>query len=218
MRRGVIAWFALLALTALLASAACTFGESEKKATSPPRSTSTGTGAPQRAFNRTCETSVYGTLDAPAWRKHSIIAGPLVFYYADQYARQPASVFAPIPGRNGYYGGQKLLVLVRRDAVATVVLPESERRYAGLLYNPAAWNNRNAYTIEDGETALRFKACKKGETGPVGGPLNAMTQFNGAFVVAGARCVPLQIYVRGEQGTIPVTLSFGAGRCAQESA
>ncbi|HEY3069602.1 MAG TPA: hypothetical protein VGJ34_04740 [Gaiellaceae bacterium] len=155
--------------------------------------------------------SVYGTLDDPAWRKHSIIAGPLVFYSADQYAEQPASLFARIVGNDGYYAGQKLLVLVRRDTVATVVLPESERRYAGLLYNPAGWNERNAYRIEDGEAAVRFKACKKGERAPVGGPLNAMTQFNGGFVVAGVRCVALEVLVRGE-GTIPVTLSFGAGR------
>jgi hypothetical protein len=158
--------------------------------------------------------SVYGTLDAPAWKRHSIVAGPLAFYYADQFEEQPASTFAPVAGQSGYYPGQKLLVLVRRDADATVVVPESERRYAGLLYNPADWNDRNAYRIEDGETAVSFKACKKGERAPVGGPLNAMTQFNGGFVVAGVRCVPLEVLVRGQEGTTPVTLSFGAGRCA----
>jgi hypothetical protein len=158
--------------------------------------------------------SVYGTLDAPGWKEHSIIAGPLVFYYADQFARQPASTFAPIAGRSGYYPGQKLLVLARRGEVATVVVPGSERRNAGLLYNPAEWNDRNAYRVEDGETAVKFKACKKGERAPVGGPLNAMTQFNGGFVVAGVRCVPLEVLVRGQEATTPVTLSFGAGRCS----
>jgi hypothetical protein len=64
--------------------------------------------------------SVYGTLDDPAWRTHSVVAGPLVFYSADQYAEQPASLFAPLPGNDGYYAGQKLLVLVRRGAVGTV--------------------------------------------------------------------------------------------------
>ena len=197
MRRKVD-WFALLALAVLLSLAfpACTF-ESAESTASAPAATTTATAAPQRAFVRTCEMSVYGTLDAPAWRKHSVIAGPLVFYYADQYAEQPASVFAPIAGQSGYYSGQKLLVLVRRDAVATVVVPESQRRYAALLYNPADWNDRNAYRIEDGESAVTFKACKKGETAPVGGPLNAMTQFNGGLVVAGARCVPLEVLVRG---------------------
>jgi hypothetical protein len=214
MRRGLVAWTALLALAALLSLAfsACT-SKSEEGATSTPAASTKAT-APQRSFVRTCEMSVYGTLDSPAWRKHSIIARPLVFYYADQYAEQPTSLFAPIPSQNGYYAGQKLLVLVRRDAVATVVVPESERPNAALLYNPADWNDRNTYRIADGESAVTFKACKKGETAPVGGPPNAMTQFNGSFVVAGVRCVPLEVLVRGREQTIPVRLSFGAGRCA----
>jgi hypothetical protein len=141
-----------------------------------------------------------------------VIAGPLVFYSADQYAEQPASLFAPIVGNDGHYPGQKLLVLLRRSAVATVVVPETERRYARLLYNPADWNDRNAYTVKEGETSVRFEGCPKGETATLGRPLNAMTQFNGSFVVAGVRCVPLEVTVRG-QDTIPVRLSFGAGRC-----
>jgi hypothetical protein len=213
MRRQVT-WFALLALAALLslAFAACSFGGSEKKnALSVPEATTTASAPPQSVFVRTCEASVRGTIDDPAWRMHSVIAGPLVFYSVDQYAGQPASTFAPIPGRDGYYPGQKLLVLVRRGAVATVVVPESKRRYAALLYNPAAWNDRNAYKIEDGESAVRFRACK--EETPLGGPPNAMTQFNGSFVIAGAHCLPLEVLVRGTERMILVTLSFGSGQC-----
>jgi hypothetical protein len=215
MRREV-GWLALLALVVFLslASAGCSLGEGETTATSAPSATTTATVPTQRAFVRTCEASVYGTLDDPTWRKHSVIAGPLVFYSADQYAEQPASLFAPVPAQNGHYAGQKLLVFVRRGAVATVIVPESQRRYAALLYNPADFNDSNEYRIEDGESAVTFKACKKGEASPVGGPLNAMTQFNGGFIVAGARCLLLEVLVRGEQRTIPVTLSFGAGRCA----
>ena len=215
MRREAVRWLAVLAFAVSLSlvSAACTFGKREAKATSAPSATTTTPSAPRRAFIRTCETSVYGRLDAPAWKMHSTIAGPLVFYYADQYAQQPPSVFAPLPGQNGYYPGQKLLVLLRRDAVATVAVRDSELRYAALLYNPAVWNDRNAYKIEEGEVSVTFKACKKGERGPVGGPLNAMTQFNGGFVVAGVRCLPLDVRVQGREGAIPVRLSFGAGRC-----
>jgi hypothetical protein len=213
MRREV-GWLAPLALVVLLslASAGCSLGEGETKATSAASATTTTTAPTQRAFVRTCEAGVYGTLDDPTWRKHSVIAGPLVFYSADQYAEQPASLFAPVPAQNGHYAGQKLLVFVRRGAVATVIVPESQRRYAALLYNSADFNDINEYRIEDGESAVTFKACKKGEASPVGGPLNAMTQFNGGFIVAGGRCVPLEVRVRG-QGSIPVTLSFGAGRC-----
>jgi hypothetical protein len=215
MRREV-GWLAPLALVVLLslASAGCSLGEGETKATSAASATTTTTAPTQRAFVRTCEAGVYGTLDDPTWRKHSVIAGPLVFYSADQYAEQPASLFAPVPAQNGHYAGQKLLVLVRRGAVATVAVSETERRHAALLYNPADFNDSNEYRIEDGESAVTFKACKKGEASPVGGPLNAMTQFNGGFIVAGARCLLLEVLVRGKQRTIPVTLSFGAGRCA----
>lgn len=214
MRREV-GCLALLAVAVLLslALAACWGDGVKENAPSAPKATTTPSAPPHEAFVRTCETSVYGTLNSPAWQKYSVIAGPLVFYYADQYANQPASLFAPLPGNDGYYAGQKLLVLLRRGAVATVIVPESNRSYTALLYDPAAWNDRNAYRIEDGESAVTFKACKQGETAPVGGPLNAMTEFNGSFVVAGARCVPLEVLVRGKERTIPVRLSFGAGRC-----
>jgi hypothetical protein len=213
MRRDV-GWLALLAPAVLLSLAACSVGHSrEANARSAPTTTTAAEAPLRRTFARNCETSAYGTLDSPAWRKHSIIAGPLVFYYADQFAEQPGSLFASIPGKDGYYAGQKLLVLVRRDVVATVVVPEPGRRFTALLYNPAAWNDRNAYRIEDGESAVTFKACKKGETPPVGAPVNAMTQFNGGFVVVGARCVPLEVLVHGKKRAIPVKLSFGAGRC-----
>jgi hypothetical protein len=209
-----VRWFALLAFAVLpsVTAGACTFGKSEAKATSEPSATTATSAAPRNTFVRTCKTSVFGTLDSSGWEQHSITGGKLVFYYVDQYEKQPASLFAPIPGRKGFYAGQKLLILVPRDEVATVVVPESERRHARLLYDPAVWNDRNAYRVEDGETAVRFEGCKKGET-VVGAPLNAMTQFNGSFVVAGARCLPLEVLVRGLDGQIPVTLSFGAGRC-----
>jgi hypothetical protein len=167
-----------------------------------------------KAFVRTCETNVYGTLDPRGWREHSVVAGPLVFWAADDYAGQPASLFTPVRGRSDRYRGLKLLVLVRPDAVATVVVPASARRKVALLYNPAAWNDRNEYRIEDGDSAVGFEACKKGETIGTGSPLNEMTQFNGGFLVAGARCVPLDVLVRGQPRAIRVTLSFGAGRCA----
>jgi hypothetical protein len=210
MRRAA-ARFALLALVAPLAFAcsAC-FGHGEASA---PETATTAVVPFPREFVRTCETSVFGTLDSRGWQAHSVIAGPLVFYYGDQFAEQPDSVFDPLRGQDGYYAGQKLLVLVRRGAVVTVVIPELIRSDAALLYDPAAWNDRNAYRIEDGESAVTFKACKKGEAAPAGGPLNAMTQFNGGFVVAGARCVPLEVHVRGRERSISVALPFGSGHC-----
>jgi hypothetical protein len=215
MGRAVLNWFTLPALTVLfsLASAGCTFGSGEASTTTPPSGVTGPSPTPPRTFLRTCETSAYGRLDATGWKTHSVFAGPLVFYYADQFAGQPASDFAPIPAGSSHYAGQKLLVLLRRGAVATVLVPESERRNAGLLFDPAEWNDRNTYRIEDADSAVRFKACKKGGKSTVGAPPTAMTQFNGGFVVAGARCLPLEVRVPGRE-TIPVSLSFGAGHCS----
>jgi hypothetical protein len=211
--RCVLLAFALLILGV---AGACSLDGGETRAgdgattSGPP--TTTGTPAPRPAVVRTCESSVYGRLD-PSWRQHSIIAGPVSFYYADENERRSASEFAPVPGSGDRYGGQKMEILVRPDAVATVVVPEAERRSVALLYDPADWNDLNAYRIDQGESAVMFRACKEGQGSPSGGPPNAMTQFNGAFVVAGARCVPVDIFVRGRRQSIRVTLSFAAGRC-----
>ena len=214
MMRREVGWLAFAALAVVSLPLACIFGgDHEKTRSAPAETTTTATAAPQRAFVRTCGMSIYGRPDAPAWRKHSIRAGPLTFYYADQFAQSAGSEFDAVPGRSGYYAGKTLLILVRRGAVATVVVPESERRYVALLYNPAEWNDRNEYRMEDGVSRVTFKACQKGETGPAGGPLNAMTQFNGSFLVTAVRCVPLDVRVQGEEQALPVRLSFGAGRC-----
>jgi hypothetical protein len=213
--------FAFLVLIPL-AAGACTQGGADTKATHAASQTGGAatsmatitTATPQTdTFVRTCATNVYGKLGPRGWRRHSIIAGPLAFWYADEYATARASMFAPAPGSSDRYRGLKLLVLVRPDAVATVIVPESERGAAALLYNPANWNHPKGYRIEDGDSAVTFEACKKGETIGTSSPLNEMTQFNGAFLVAGVRCVPLEVFVQGRQETIPVTLSFGAGRC-----
>jgi hypothetical protein len=206
-----------LALLTLLVGGACSSDGDETEARTASGSvegTTTGTPASRPAVVRTCESSVYGKLAAAGWRQHSVIAGPVTFYYGNGYAEQPASEFAPVPGSGGRYRGQKMLVLVRPGAVATVVVPETERSSVALLYDPADWNDPNDYRIGDeGESSVTFRACEEGQGSPSGGPLDAMTQFNGGFVVAGARCVPLDIFVPGRSQSIRVTLSFGAGRC-----
>jgi hypothetical protein len=206
--------FALSAVAFVLLPAivaACSFGHgSETSAASAPTQTG-NVRPPPSAFARTCKTSVRGTLDSSEWRRNSIVTGPLVFYYGKQFSTQDPSLFAQLPGQEGYYAGQKLLLLVRPGTVATVAVPDSERRLAALLYNPAGWNDRNAYRIADGQSAVSFHACKR-KTAQTGHPLDAMTQFNGGFVVAGARCLALDVFV--PQGrAITVELPFGIRRC-----
>ena len=58
--------------------------------------------------------------------------------------------------------------------------------------------------VSDGHRAVRFKPCTKGR--------GKFTDFPGGFVVAGARCLSLNVWVR--KRPIHRALSFGAGdRC-----
>jgi hypothetical protein len=47
----------------------------------------------------------HGKLDPRGWRERSIVAGPVAFWYADEYARAPASLFTPVPGGSSRYQG-----------------------------------------------------------------------------------------------------------------
>jgi hypothetical protein len=68
-------------------------------------------------------------------------------------------------------------------------VPPAERRHLALLYDPADWKENNQYRLGDGDTAVTFQSCPPEQT-----PLGADgTQFNGGFLVAGARCATLEV-------------------------
>jgi hypothetical protein len=154
---------------------------------------------------RRCDERVSGDLGRD-WRDSTILVGPIGLV-ASFYDRQPTKVFAPL--RNGVYASQKVLVLVRRGTTATLVVPREARGVASLLYARAKWKARNAYRLSEGDVATIFEACE----GLSGFRPHEYTQFNGGIVVAGARCVPLDVYAEGSDKPLRAVLSFGAGRC-----
>ena len=151
-------------------------------------------------FIRVCGTDVYGTL-AEGWRDDAFVAGDLALVgllgMADPFFSEG---FEP---RDGQYLGQKVLAVIEPGAVVTVVVPEAERQHLSLLYNPSNWTNNNLYSLSDGDGATTFVACTQ----------ERETQFNGAFIVAGARCAALDLYIGERLEPIRVTASFGAGDC-----
>jgi hypothetical protein len=157
------------------------------------------------AFVRDCESAVYGELDKE-WRRESLVVGPLSFVYGKSYNRRTPVEFR---GRNAKYFPSKVLVVVENGAVATVTIPASARRYASLLYDEESFGMGGRVGVDAGDHRVTFEACRKGES-PFAVP---ETQFNGAFIVAGPRCVPLRIRIDGA-GTRRVALSFGAGYCS----
>jgi hypothetical protein len=123
-----------------------------------------------------------------------------------------------VRGRPGRFYPQKLLLLVRAGARATLVVPKRERARYALLYDRSKWSipYRRGYRIADGDSAVTFRACRSQHPNFAGeGVVGAWTEFNGAALVAGARCVALDVYRPGEAKPLRRFLAFGtqSGAC-----
>jgi len=97
----------------------------------------------------------------------------------------------------------------RKRSLVVGSIASADRQHVALLYDPSAFKQVGGYNLADGETAVTFQACRKGES-PYG--VGGRTQFNGAFIVDGSRCATLEV---SEQGGAPslIPISFGAGPC-----
>jgi hypothetical protein len=163
-------------------------------------------------------------LDSPL----NVRAGPLIVYVGDQYADAAKADFAPVRLRGdlrdaaspevrrqihdrSLFGAVKLLLVIEGSRAVTIAIPKAERGNASLLY--AA---KRGYTgeerrlglaqVSDGHSAVRLEPCTKGR--------GRFTEFPGGLVVAGARCLQLDVWVAGSGMPIERALSFGAGeRC-----
>lgn len=146
--------------------------------------------------------------------RHYARIGPLLLV-AD-YAGADASDFQHLPARPGRYDAAKVLVLAHAGPPATLAVGPGARRVASLLYESAGPGVTGAkgYRVADGDRAVRFEPCRPDEPALVGNrTVGAWTAFNGGLVVAGARCVPLEVYVTDRDRPFRATISFGAGRC-----
>lgn len=167
--------------------------------------------ARQEPVARDCGSSVYGDLGSD-WKTASVVVGPLAFVQGRFYSSSPSS-FASVGG--GRYRGSKLLAVVRTGWVVRLVVPAAQRRKVALQYAPEDFNE--AVVPAQSEHDVTFTACPPGR--PLLGPKTEQwTQFNGAIVVAGRRCVTLAVYAAKQGHPLPrrplhARLSFGAGTC-----
>jgi hypothetical protein len=201
------AWSTLV-LAVLLA---CTGGADDDRPTVSPKAISAQPSAIDRGFpggfERGCSGSVHGDL-GDRWREHedSIVVGPIALLYPGAFAKARQSDFS----RHGSgFLAQKILVVVERGATASIAIREEAAAFASLLYDPADFDS--TYQVADGESAVTFTACPVGKGQP-GGPTEP-TQFNGGFIVAGARCLPVRVGTGVMAMPTDIVISFGAGDC-----
>jgi hypothetical protein len=151
---------------------------------------------------RTCATSQFGDLGR-GWRERAAVAGRVAFVgMKGGYRRRDVE-------RVGEGRGMplKVLVVVDPNAAPTVTIAPRSRAYAALGYN-GVQNDGLGVPLADGTLSVRFEACGTVRSRE---PWNRGTQFGGYFLVAGARCVHVDVATQGK--VLRRKLSFGA-RCA----
>lgn len=164
-----------------------------------------GAGAGSRTYTRTCEDSVHGDL-GDGWRENSIVVQRLAFVGARDFRDAPRRWFRKAD--NSTYKTQKVLVSIQNGDDVTVRIPRRHRRSAAFVYDRALFERR--LRISEGDYQVTFDVCKD----TLESPYRAEdTQYNGGFVVAGARCVPVNVLDENRERIKRVEISFGAGRC-----
>ncbi|HEV3472096.1 MAG TPA: hypothetical protein VG408_02665, partial [Actinomycetota bacterium] len=128
---------------------------------------------------------MHGELDED-WRDSSIVIGRLAFVGARDYRDAPSRWFRK--RRDGTYRTHKIMIQIENGADMTVRIPKPHRRKSALAYDPALFNER--LRIRDADYEVIFDVCAN----VVENPHRAdVTQYNGGFVVARARCVPVNV-------------------------
>ena len=98
-----------------------------------------------------------------------------------------------------------IVVLSGMEPGSTVVLKPAgqARRYLRFLYGPKDYLTPGTrYTMRSGEAGVTFEACVE--------PTDGVTNYYGAYLVRGNRCVPVRVAAPSPQH--PVTIRLGACR------
>lgn len=173
-------------------------GENESRTAGSPSET-----APQPDASRDCRSHIEGRLPSVD-AHHDLILGPVRFrgFRATSRfaARERGRGFFEI--RNGEYHGLKFVTEVRAGTDVTVAIAPQSRKRAGMLYGGDIDYGRFGIPFDEGEQAVRFRACpanrrafsprhyRRRTVGP-------WTQFNGGFILTERQCLRLDVYVPG---------------------
>jgi hypothetical protein len=156
----------------------------------------TGEGTPTDTPIRGCEAAVFGTL-APNWRKYAVVAGRLPGWAPPATRLSPRGASARATVATCF---RRRLRLSEAGALVKLEVPEGERHRLSLAYGGAGPPD-NLYALSEGKSSWALRACDDTET-----------QFNGGFIVAGAQCAEVDVFVEGRNQPIRAFIPFGR-RC-----
>jgi hypothetical protein len=155
---------------------------------------------------RDCADRVEGDGPSKPPGRTDLVIGPVAFANLKRAASESAEYFEPRAGRR--FAIWKAAASVRANERVTASIPGRYRRVARLDY-PAPGQAAHQPTAR-----ITFIACPSDEPAfSYEGPVGRRTGFAGGFLVAGARCVPLNIRVAGREHPIRARVPFGVRDC-----
>ena len=97
---------------------------------------------------------------------------------------------------------------LRPGSVVVVRVPPAYRGELRFLYGPGdSLNPGTRYTMRSGEAGVTFESCRAAQQAS-----RVNTDYYGGYLVRGARCVPVQVWVPGREHPVSVRLGACTGR------
>jgi hypothetical protein len=150
----------------------------------------------------------------PRYLQQSVLAGPIVIFPARRdYVRHAVVEPVSVGPRGPRYSSSQMLISLadrgRPELRAVVAIAPSAREHAAFIfrkqYREAGWY------VAEGESALALRGCRG--RGPDLGPEGDYTSYATGFLVAGRRCVPIEVTVVGRPRPIDRVIRYGVRRC-----
>ena len=154
-----------------------------------PHDTAPTAAPPAAEIVRTCETSGRGGVSADS-QAGALVFGPLAL--GSLRALPEGILPAPRTGQRRFPALESIAV-VRAATTVVLAVSRADARVAALVYDERKFRDDGMYRISELDRVVRFEACRDRRFN------QGRSQFDGGIVVAGPRCVTLDVHVVSPQ-------------------